>query len=110
MSERSFITDRTMRWRQSKLRDFNREEIDTIEKFGCQVLSVAGESGSPSFAYTFGLFDTCGLPEIVEVGLPHKTPSPSSTKPQTVFGTGLNSPRAGTRVFFLPTPSVSFDR
>ena len=29
--------------------------------------------GSPSFAYTFGLFDTCGLPEIIEVGLRHET-------------------------------------
>jgi hypothetical protein len=74
MSEGPFATNRTRRWRQSKLRDFNRGEIDTIEKFGCQVLCVAGEeSGSLSFAYTFGLFDTSGLPEIVEVGLPHRT-------------------------------------
>ena len=73
MTERPFETDRTRRWRQSTLRDFNRKEIDTIEKFGYQVLSVADECSSLSFAYTFGLFDTCGLPEIVEVGLPHKT-------------------------------------
>ena len=57
----------------SSLRDFNREEIETIEKFGCQVLCVAGDSSSPSFAYTLGLFDTGGLPEIIAVGLPHKT-------------------------------------
>jgi hypothetical protein len=74
MSERPYATDRTRRWGQAKLRDFNREEIDTIEKLGYQVLCVAdGEPGSLSFAYTFGLFDTSGLPEIVEVGLPHKT-------------------------------------
>jgi hypothetical protein len=73
ISEGPFATDRTRRWRQSILRDFNRKEIDTIEKFGCQILCVEGESGSPSFAYTFGLFDTCGLPEIIEVGLPHET-------------------------------------
>lgn len=73
MLEGPFATDRTRRWRQSNLRDFNREEIETIEKFGFQVLGVAGESSSPSFAYTFGLFDTGGLPEIIEVGLPHET-------------------------------------
>src|SRR5579863_2269662 len=74
MSEPPFATDRTRRWRQSKLRDFNREEIETIEKLGCQVLCVAGEGlSSPSFAYTFGLFDTSGLPEIVEIGLRHNT-------------------------------------
>ena len=73
MPEGPFATERTRRWRQSNLRDFNREEIDTIEEFGYQVLCVAGESKSPSFAYTFGLFDTCGLPEIIEVGLPHRT-------------------------------------
>jgi hypothetical protein len=73
MSEYRFATDRTRRWRQSKLREFNRQEIDTIEKFGHQVLCVAGDSGSPSFAYTFGLFETCGLPEVIEIGLPHKT-------------------------------------
>jgi hypothetical protein len=72
MSEAPFATDRTRRWRQCQLRDFNRKEIEHIEKFGYQILCVAGESG-PSFAYTFGLFDTCGLPEIVEVGLLHET-------------------------------------
>lgn len=47
---------------------FNRGEIDVIEKSGYMVLYVA--SSSLSFAYTFGLFDTCGLPEIIQVGLP----------------------------------------
>jgi hypothetical protein len=73
MSEGPFATNRTRNWRESKLRDFNRGEIDTIEKFGCQVLSVADESARRAFAYTFGLFDTAGLPEIIEVGLPHET-------------------------------------
>jgi hypothetical protein len=73
MSEGSFATNRTRRWRQSKLRDFNRREIDTIEKFGCQVLCVADGAARLAFGYTFGLFDTSGLPEIIEVGLPHET-------------------------------------
>ena len=34
---------------------------------------AGGESGSRSFGYTFGLFDTSGVPEIVEVGLPYET-------------------------------------
>jgi hypothetical protein len=75
IQEGPFATDRTRRWQQSNLREFNRKEIDTVEAFGHQVLCIAGDSSSPNFAYTFGLFDTCGFPEIIEVGLPHKTAS-----------------------------------
>lgn len=74
MPDGPFATARTRMFKESELRSFNRKEIETIEKCGCQVLCVAGgQDGSPSFAYTFGLFDTCGLPEIIEVGLPHET-------------------------------------
>lgn len=73
MAEGRFATARSRKWLQSELRGFNRKEVETIEKFGCQVLSVSSDGDSLDFAYTFGLFDTCGVPEIIEVGLPHKT-------------------------------------
>lgn len=75
MSETPFASDRTQRWRQSQLRDFNRKEIETIEQFGYQILCVAGESRSRNFAYTFGLFDSAAAPEILVVGLRHETAS-----------------------------------
>ena len=65
--EGPFATERTPRWGNSQLRDFNRKEIETIGKHGCQILCVTGDDSSPSFAYTFG------LPELIEVGLPHET-------------------------------------
>jgi hypothetical protein len=108
MSEGPFATDRTRRWRQSKIRDFNREEIETIEKFGCQVLSVAGESGSPSFAYTFGLFDTCGLPEIVAVGLPHKTAFALLNEAADRLRSGVNVSQGRHAGFFLANVECEF--
>lgn len=74
MTEGPYATARTRKWLLAELRDFNRKEIETIENYGCQILCVAGgDSGSPSFAYTIGLFDTGGLPEIIAVGLAHET-------------------------------------
>jgi hypothetical protein len=73
MPDGPFATDRTRRWRQTSLRDFSWGEIETVEKFGFQVLGVAGASSSPSFAYTFALFDTSGLPEMIAVGLSYET-------------------------------------
>jgi hypothetical protein len=108
MSEGPFATDRTRRWRQSKIRDFNREEIDTIEKFGCQVLGVAGESGSPSFAYTFGLFDTGGLPEIVAVGLPHKTAFALLNEATDRLRNGVNLSQGRHAGFFLANVECEF--
>jgi len=74
MPERPFASERTRRFRATELSEFNRKEIGDIEQFGCQVLHVAGnEAGPPGFSYTIGIFDTCGRPEIIEVGLPQKT-------------------------------------
>jgi Domain of unknown function (DUF4262) len=71
---RPFETDRTRRHREDKLSKFNEEEITNIEKFGCQVLSVAlSEASPPGFSYTIGVYDTCGHPELIVVALPFQT-------------------------------------
>jgi len=47
--------------------------IATMEKFGCEVIQVKSSDTSPGWSYTMGVFDTCGKPEIITVGLPEKT-------------------------------------
>lgn len=74
MPARPFATARTRGWLRSKLRPFNRKEVKTIEEYGYQVLSVANSgSGLAGFTYTIGLFDTCGVPELIAIGLPPET-------------------------------------
>ena len=54
-----------------KHRDENEERLSieaTIEKYGFQVLWVAGEGGT-SFCYTIGVWESYKLPEIIIVGL-----------------------------------------
>ena len=41
-----------------------------IAKFGLQVIMVNGTDYSPSFAYSIGLFETFGHPELICFGLP----------------------------------------
>ena len=71
---RPFETDRTRRHRERELSKFNEGEIINIEEFGCEVLCVAlNEPSPPGFSYTTGVYDTCGPPEIIVVGLPFRT-------------------------------------
>lgn len=42
----------------------------TIKKFGLQVILVSSESYNPTFAYSIGLTETFGHPEIICIGLP----------------------------------------
>ena len=108
MSDGPFSTERTRRWRESNLREFNRKEIDTIERFGHQILCVADESDSPSFAYTFGLFDTGGLPEIIEVGLPHKTAFALLDEAATRVRNGVKLSEGRHTGFFLSAVECEF--
>jgi hypothetical protein len=51
----------------------DKRTIGHIEKFGCSVVSVARTNYGLGWSYTIGIFDTCGKPEIVTVGLPPET-------------------------------------
>ena len=70
MSERPYITERTKMWRTRELTPWFAENIDKIEKFGCRMVSVAAKDPALSWTYTVGVYDTCGKPELVTVGLP----------------------------------------
>ena len=47
--------------------------LNTIEEFGWEAMLVRSEQQSSAFAYTVGLMDTLGFPEIIVVGLKEKT-------------------------------------
>ena len=68
----SFSTQRLSFWREQDLSGSFLSTINHIEKFGCSVLYIEGDSSS-RFSYTVGVFDTSGHPELITVGLIEKT-------------------------------------
>jgi hypothetical protein len=67
-----FSTSRLKFWRDQDLSGSFVSTIDNIEKFGCSVLYIEGDSAT-RFSYTVGVFDTSSYPEIIAVGLIEKT-------------------------------------
>lgn len=46
-----------------------RQVLENIEKFGCQVMHIAGEDDLPPFAYSVGIQQATSAPEVVVIGL-----------------------------------------
>jgi hypothetical protein len=67
--ENNFETARTRKFRQTDLCSEDERTISHIEEFGCSVVSVKRTQYGLGWSYTIGIFDTCGQPEIVTVGL-----------------------------------------
>jgi hypothetical protein len=65
-----FKTARTQRLREAELSAADARTISDIEEFGCSVVNVAASRAGLGWAYTIGIFDTCGSPELITVGLP----------------------------------------
>jgi uncharacterized protein DUF4262 len=70
---RKFETERTRRFRAGELSDRDERTISHVEVFGCEVVQVKKTSTGPGWSYTIGIFDTCGKPDLITVGLPEKT-------------------------------------
>ncbi len=69
-----FQTERTSRFRASGLDEHEARTISHIENSGCSVLHVKDKDADrPHWSYTVGVFDTCGQPEIITVGLTQDT-------------------------------------
>ena len=47
--------------------------LQRIADFGCEVMMISADQVTPSFAYTVGIFDVIGAPEIITVGLRQET-------------------------------------
>jgi hypothetical protein len=69
---RPYITQRTKLWRSRDVKPKALEAIDVIEQHGCQILHISADDVCPCFSYSAGVYDTCGMPEIIVVGLPSK--------------------------------------
>jgi hypothetical protein len=69
-NKRDFETARTRKFRESQLSAQDERTITHIEEFGCSVVNVARTDYGLGWSYTIGIFDTCGKPEIITVGLP----------------------------------------
>src|SRR5260221_417623 len=72
-NKRDFETERTRKFRETDLCPEDERTIGHIEEFGCSVVSVARTTHGLGWSYTIGIFDTCGMPEIITVGLPPET-------------------------------------
>lgn len=75
MSEETpkFQTDRTRRFRTTGLSEQDARTIANIEKFGCEVIHVKGDTAGPGWSYTIGVHDTGGAAEVIQIGLKEKT-------------------------------------
>jgi len=74
MNETEFFHGNVPDATRSKRLSVNDERpISRVEKFGCEVIQVTGTETSQGWSYTVGIYDTCGQPEVIAVGLPEKT-------------------------------------
>ena len=64
-----FQTARTRKFRAIALSKEDERTIRHVEEFGCSVVNVKRTKYGLGWAYTVGVFDTCGKPEIITVGL-----------------------------------------
>ena len=72
-----FATERTRCFRRGELSRADENTISDIEAFGCTIIQVCPLAGAPPdeprWSYTIGIFDTCGGPELITVGLGEST-------------------------------------
>jgi hypothetical protein len=70
-SSKKFATERSNYLRTTELSKMDEWAIDQIEEHGCALISV-GRDCTDDFvwSYSLGLYDTCGQPELITVGLP----------------------------------------
>jgi hypothetical protein len=68
-SKTKFQTARTRKFRAGALSEEDERTIIHVEEFGCSVVNVTRTQYGLGWSYTVGVFDTCGKPEIITVGL-----------------------------------------
>jgi hypothetical protein len=70
-SAKNFETPRIRQLRATELNVDDDRTIGHIEQYGCSVLSVDSKCKDElAWTYTIGVYDTCGKPDLVTVGLP----------------------------------------
>ena len=71
--ETKFQTARTRKFRAGALSEEDERTISHVEEFGCSVINVSRTEYGLGWAYTVGVFDTSGKPEIITIGLSPET-------------------------------------
>jgi hypothetical protein len=72
-SNPNFSTPRTRELRATELKPADERTVAHIEDFGCSVVHIKPTKNDFGWSYTIGVFDTCGQPELIAVGLPEET-------------------------------------
>src|SRR5580698_2595615 len=85
-----FKTERLQLWRSRDLNPNFSETLNKIEKFGWQTWSVFAKETADNFAYTVGVFDTLGLPELITIGLPVETGAQSLNRAVALMRKGVD--------------------
>lgn len=73
MAGHIFATERIRSFRERPLDELPENTVTHIETFGCSVIHVKPNGVGPGWSYTIGVFDTCGEPEVLVVGLRQET-------------------------------------
>jgi hypothetical protein len=86
---RRFETERTRRFRAGNLSARDASTIANVETYGCEIVQVNNSAGA-GWSYTLGVYDTCGKPEVITVGLRAKTAHFLLNKAADRLRTGVN--------------------
>jgi hypothetical protein len=70
---RKYDTARIRKFRATELSKLDESAIRNVEEYRCSIVHVAPSRGGTGWSYSLGVFDTCGGPEILTVGLLPKT-------------------------------------
>ena len=72
--KKKYETERTRSWRATELHPTDTHTIAQIEEYGCSIISVVRDCKDDlGWSYTIGVYDTCGKPDLITVGLHSKT-------------------------------------
>lgn len=85
-----FETARTRKFRATELSKEDERTIGHIEEFGCSVVNLKRTEYGLGWAYTIGVFDTCGKPEIIAVGLLPETAHCALNEAARLLRAGVN--------------------
>jgi len=73
MSEGPYITERLETWKNLETDANLLSTLGNIERYGWEAMLISSSEQASSFAYTVGLHDVFGFPEIIVVGLKTNT-------------------------------------
>ncbi|MGA2037960.1 MAG: DUF4262 domain-containing protein [Bryobacteraceae bacterium] len=88
-TNRNFDTARTRKFRATDLCEQDEFTISSVEEYGCSIVHVARAHGGYGWSYSIGVFDTCGKPEIITVGLPPETAHFALNEAATLLRSGV---------------------